>query len=185
MSATTIINDETHAKLLECLCSRPVDLMEVAKRCGLTMPQLAAWAAKPQTQAELAALRMLMDFSIQFEVSRQRHDALLQLYHIAMDDKNLDRARRACVDILKVHVVAQPRQTSKKEASAAPAPASEAAAAPAPEAAIASPPEAAASAKVERPKAASHNGKHHVAASMQSARAGGGEWPRMNAEGRG
>ena len=184
MSATTIINDETHAKLLECLCSRPVDLMEVAKRCGLTMPQLAAWAAKPQTQAELAALRMLMDFSIQFEVSRQRHDALLQLYHIAMDDKNLDRARRACVDILKVHVVAQPRQTVKRTA--------EANTSPAPEAApnverckTPSQPEAAARAGTVAPGSAGHNGKHHVSAPMQSARAGGGEWPRMNAEGRG
>lgn len=72
----------------------------LASKRGLTLRDLARWAADPENRATLDALRSLADAQAGLVISRARGQAARRLLLIARNKEAPETARKACVDLL-------------------------------------------------------------------------------------
>jgi hypothetical protein len=96
------IKKADRVRLIEAFAQSDQAVPEVAAALGLTLPQLAAWAAEPGTLATLERLARLADVRAQIMVSRFRANAAIRLIQIAAGEDASELSRKACVDLLTV-----------------------------------------------------------------------------------
>lgn len=91
-------------EVVEDLCRDELGLAEVASRHGMTLMQLARWAGRTGNVWLLEALAELTARRSMLLAARARADAALALRRLAVDRKNPETARKACVDLLRMEV---------------------------------------------------------------------------------
>lgn len=102
------IGHRKHIRLVRDILEAQHDLVSLAERHGMSPEALAAWARAGETRACLSELCTLADLQTQLLLSRYRTLAATRLVRIATADaatdskQELDVARRACVDLLKL-----------------------------------------------------------------------------------
>lgn len=89
-------------QLLADLTSGALTAGRVAARSGMTLRELAQWAAAPQNAGALDALRALADARSALVIGAARAKAARSLLRIAADREHPETARKACVDLLSV-----------------------------------------------------------------------------------
>ena len=73
---------------------------ELAEELGISLSELAAWAADGRNLGAVEQLARLADIRAQMVVSNYRATAAAQLIRIAASSTESDLARKACVDLL-------------------------------------------------------------------------------------
>ena len=74
----------------------------LAARHNLSLRELAAWFAEPDTRAALNAVCALADAQASLVISRARARAARRLLRIAANPESPETARKACVDLLNL-----------------------------------------------------------------------------------
>ncbi|MGE3106854.1 MAG: hypothetical protein AB7G11_05015 [Phycisphaerales bacterium] len=114
-----------HAKsrryLIKALAAGEADLYALARECGLTMIEMAAWAAKPRHQETLGRLERLLERRTSLLLADARAEAAAALRRMALAESPKETARRACIDLLKL----QPESASRRRGTGAPRAASD------------------------------------------------------------
>lgn len=93
--------------LLSELARAEHDVLELGQRHGLALPELSAWAARPDTQRTVAGLCLLADLQTQLLLSRYRLVAATRLVGQATGQEESlspEQVRKACVDLLKIEL---------------------------------------------------------------------------------
>ena len=117
------IGPRKRGHLIEALFAARHDVLDLAAEHHVTTEQLAAWAADEDNRRTLANLCALADLQSQLLLSRYRVVAANRLIRLATDEaddaKRADVARRACVDLLRAEVRADPPQVDDQASDAA------------------------------------------------------------------
>ena len=87
--------------LVEQLLEGTLRPAEIAAQVGLSLAELAAWAADPANARTLEGLARLADTRAQMLLSGYRAAAAVRLIEIATDKEKGELARKACVDLLR------------------------------------------------------------------------------------
>ncbi|MCC7409489.1 MAG: hypothetical protein IT442_15605 [Phycisphaeraceae bacterium] len=94
--------------MIEDLLGAKEDLVELGKRHGMTVEELAGWILEGENHRVLRGICVLADMQTQVMLSRFRLAAAERLIALAMSreggEESLDVARRACVDLLKMEL---------------------------------------------------------------------------------
>src|SRR5262245_44963543 len=77
---------------------------QLAQELGLTLRQLAKWAADSDNTSVLRHLAALADIRAQMLLSHCRANVAARLVEIAMDKQPTELARKACVDVLRANL---------------------------------------------------------------------------------
>lgn len=112
--------EDAQERLLHALYEAQLDLDELARRERWSLQRLAEWANDSQTAQALEGLCRLNDARAQMLVGRYRTLAAAKLFELASRDDGGELARKSCVDLLKVSLVAL--ADHQGSSSAAPAP---------------------------------------------------------------
>lgn len=94
-------------KLILDLASAEHDILSFARAHQLSLDELVAWAAKPETRRTISSLCVLADAQTQLLLSRYRLVAATRLIGQATsEDETLpaEQVRKACVDLLKTEL---------------------------------------------------------------------------------
>lgn len=80
------------------------DVLGLAETLGFTLTELADWAGRKDHRALLRMLAQLSDTCTQMLINRFRSTIVTKLLALASkdDEKAIETARKACVDLLKV-----------------------------------------------------------------------------------
>lgn len=95
------------SELMRELARAEHDVLTLGEQYGLGLPELSAWAARPETQRTVAGLCLLADLQTQLLLSRYRLVAATRLVGQATSrDESLtpEQVRKACVDLLKIEL---------------------------------------------------------------------------------
>ncbi len=87
--------------LVEQLLEGTLRPAEIAAQVGLSLAELAAWAADPANARTLEGLARLADTRAQMLLSGYRAAAAVRLIEIATDKEKGELSRKACVDLLR------------------------------------------------------------------------------------
>ena len=87
--------------LVEQLLEGTLRPAEIAAQAGMSLAELAAWAADPANARTLAGLARLADTRAQMLLSGYRAAAAVRLIEIATDKEKGELSRKACVDLLR------------------------------------------------------------------------------------
>ena len=119
MTDTPNPNDLDALGLLEKVYEGRLSLEELAEETGLSLSDLARWAAAPGNVRLLDGLVRLADVRAQMMISRYRTNAAAQLVQIATGGEPNDLARKACVDLLRteLRLAREERRTATGTAS--------------------------------------------------------------------
>ncbi|MFN3166029.1 MAG: hypothetical protein ACE37H_03080 [Phycisphaeraceae bacterium] len=93
--------------LLDDLASAEYDVLSLARRHGLSLDALIAWADRPETRRALSGLCVLADAQAQLLLSRYRLAAATRLIAqvtAEADALPAEQVRKACVDLLKIEL---------------------------------------------------------------------------------
>jgi hypothetical protein len=90
--------------LLERIYDAEHSPAELAQQMGVSLADLARWAAEPGNTRFLAALVRLTDVRAQIIISRYRATAAAQLANLSVNQDEADLARKACVDLLRCNL---------------------------------------------------------------------------------
>ncbi len=94
---------------------------QLAEESGLTLTELARWAAQPKHARVLESLARLADIRAQMLVSEYRATAAIRLIEIATDSEGGETSRKACVDLLRADLcVFQQTQANEDQSPAQP-----------------------------------------------------------------
>jgi len=86
--------------LVEQLLEGALRPAEIAAQVGMSLAELAAWAADPANARTLEGLARLADTRAQMLLSGYRAAAAVRLIEIATDKEKGELSRKACVDLL-------------------------------------------------------------------------------------
>jgi hypothetical protein len=103
---------------MRALYDASAELTELADAEKLTLSQLAEWSNDDQTIGALKGLCRLNDTRAQLFVTRYRTLAAARLFELAKDESGGEVARKACVDLLGVRLVADSIPGHAQEADA-------------------------------------------------------------------
>lgn len=100
-----------YAAMLRDLAAGVTDLHDFAARHSMSRLALAKWTSRPRHAAIIDELAVLAERRAALLLATSRADAARTLKEIALDPdiKARDVARKACVDLLKLHRVSTPR----------------------------------------------------------------------------
>ena len=87
--------------LVEQLLEGTLRPAEIAAQVGMSLAELAAWAADPANARTLEGLVRLADTRAQMLLSGYRAAATVRLIEIATDKEKGELSRKACVDLLR------------------------------------------------------------------------------------
>ncbi len=87
--------------LVEQLLEGTLRPAEIAAQVGMSLAELAAWAADPANARTLEGLARLADTRAQMLLSGYRAAAAVRLIEIATDKEKGELSRKACVDLLR------------------------------------------------------------------------------------
>lgn len=87
--------------LVEQLLEGTLRPAEIAAQVGMSLAELAGWAADPANARTLAGLARLADTRAQMLLSGYRAAAAVRLIEIATDKEKGELSRKACVDLLR------------------------------------------------------------------------------------
>ena len=96
----TTITTQMHEQLITRLAQADLPPTDVARDLGLTLEQLASWAAARGNTAILECLARLADIRAELLLSQYRANAAVQLIQIAAAQEPSELSRKACVDLL-------------------------------------------------------------------------------------
>ena len=82
MSDARQISAADHEQLLRLHCDKPLSAAGAIEQTGLTATELAAWYQQPRTIADLAALRVTADVTLQMHIAQHRLTAIKKLIDI-------------------------------------------------------------------------------------------------------
>lgn len=98
---TTHEHESPDEFLIEKMIEGELSPSELAQHCGISLNELAQWAAETQHIKALEHLARLADLRAQMLVARYRATAAVRLIAIASADEPSELSRKACVDLLK------------------------------------------------------------------------------------
>ncbi len=115
---------ELTERLMQAVYDGRLELRELAQAERLSLSALAEWANEPATRRALDGLCRLNDARSAMLVSRYRPIAAGKLLELAGEGAGGEVARKACVDLLKVSLIAaEPAVAARDEDEAAVEPA--------------------------------------------------------------
>lgn len=109
-------------QLLAAWLHGPTHLTDLANECGLSAPQVTAWAARPDIAAALAAIRDFTAARAEAFTISCTAAALARLLVIVEQSDDEQSARRAATAILRFHDRSFARTPRKNQPPAPPAP---------------------------------------------------------------
>ena len=101
------MNTETKSRrhLIRSLAAGETDLHALAREHGMTLIEMAKWIRLPRHVKALALLEELLERRTSLLIADARSNAAAALRRMATADTPKETARRACLDLLKLHGV--------------------------------------------------------------------------------
>lgn len=112
-------------RLIEWIVAGERSPQQLADGAGMSLDELADWFGSPVNADRLRRLAMLADLRTQMLVSQYRAAAAVRLLEIASNGKDVEPARKACVDLLRTSFASM--ETADRGAELTQPPVSEAA----------------------------------------------------------
>jgi transposase-like protein len=123
------ITRKLHERLVERMFEADRPIRQLSDELGLSLTQLARWMNQPHAREALGGLARLADARTQMLLSTYRANAAARLIEMATSGKPTEKARKACVDLLRTNLGALEAQPgdAADETDGAPEPRTEAA----------------------------------------------------------
>lgn len=93
---------------LEDLVAGELGPRELAARTGRSLTEIAEWAAEPSGARLLETLARLEDYRTRMVVARYRVNAAAVLIGLSTQREDVELARKACVDLLRIAMDTMP-----------------------------------------------------------------------------